>query len=147
MHKNQNRVSLRITVKYILLQLPGLISFGLILLLLRPWVGIPAYLGWGLLGLWVAKDIFLFPFIWRFYDPAQYPDRFRMAGRNGFTLTPLNPDGYVRVQGERWQACIAEGQAPLEPGRAICVEGAEGLKLTVRACAADSPKQPRHRNN
>jgi membrane-bound ClpP family serine protease len=56
----------------------------------------------------VGKDIFLFPFLWRFHDPNQYPDRFRMVGRKGFTLTHLNPDGYVQVQEERWQAGIYE---------------------------------------
>ena len=76
-----------------------------------------------------------FPFLWRFYDPNQYWDRFRMVDRKGFALTHLNPDGYVQVQGERWQAGIYEEQAPIEKGEAICVEAINGLKLTVRPCA------------
>lgn len=147
MDKRHNTLSLRIIIKYILLQLPGLALFALILLFLQHWVKVPSFLAWGLLVLWVGKDIFLFPFLWRFYDPDQYSDRFRMVGRKGFAMTRLNPDGYVRVQGERWQACIAEGRAPVEQGEAICVAAAAGLKLTVRACAEDSPKQPQHRDN
>jgi membrane-bound ClpP family serine protease len=88
----------------------------------------------------VSKDIFLFPFIWRFYDPNYYPDRFRMVGRKGFTLTRLNPDGYVQVQGERWQAGIEEEQVSIEKDEAICVEAINGLKLAVRSCSEDQPR-------
>ena len=123
--------------KYFLLQLPGQVAFILILLLARQWLETPAYLIWGLLGFWVGKDIFLFPFLWRFHDPNQYPDRFWMDGRNGFTLTRLNPDGYVQVQGERWQAGIYEGQSFIEQSEAIRIEAVNGLKLTVRPCTED----------
>ncbi|UCD82508.1 MAG: NfeD family protein [Desulfobacterales bacterium] len=137
MDNKHNRPPLWIVVKYFLLQLPGQVSFVLILLLFRRWLDVPGYLLWGLLGFWVGKDIVLFPFLWRFYDPNQYPDRFRMVGRKGFALTRLNPDGYVQVQGERWQAGIAKGRAPIEKGEAIFVEAINGLKLTVRPCAEE----------
>ena len=60
-----------------------------------------------------------------------------MVGRKGFTLTRLNPDGYVQVQGERWQAVIYEKHASIEKDEAICVEAINGLKLTVRSCSED----------
>jgi membrane-bound ClpP family serine protease len=134
-HKKHDRPTLRIGVKYFLLQLPGMVTFALILLLVRQWMAAPVYLLGALLGIWVAKDIFLFPVLWRFYDPYQYPDRFKMIGRRGFTLNRLNPDGYVLVRGERWQAAIRKGQPPVEQGREICVEAINGLKLTVSPCA------------
>jgi len=134
MDKKTDKPPLRVLIKYFLLQLPGQAVFILILVFVRQCLEAPAYLTWGLLGFWVGKDIFLFPFLWRFYDPNQYPDRFRMVGRKGFTLTRLNPDGYVQVQGERWQAGIYEEQASIERGEAICVEAINGLKLTVRPC-------------
>ena len=117
-----------------MLQLPGVVTFALVLLLVRHWMEFPDYLVWVLLGIWVGKDIFLFPILWRFYDPSQHPDRFRMIGRKGVAVTHLNPDGYVLVQGERWQAGIAEGGTPIGEGKAICVEAINGLKLTVRPC-------------
>jgi membrane-bound ClpP family serine protease len=137
MDKKHGRPPLRIIVKYFLLQLPGIATFALILILVRRWMQLPAYLAWALLGVWVAKDIFLFPILWRFYDPHQYPDRFRMIGRKGFALTCLNPGGYVLIKGERWQADVCEGNAPVEQGREICVEAVNGLKLTVRPCAEE----------
>ncbi len=137
MDKKTDKPPLRVVIKYFLLQLPGQVAFILILALGRQWLEAPAYLTWGLLGFWVGKDIFLFPILWRFHDPNQYPDRFRMVGRKGFTLTRLNPDGYVQVHGERWQAGIYEGQASIEQGEAIRIGAVNGLKLTVRPCTED----------
>ena len=57
-----------------------------------------------------------------------------MVGRKGFTLTHMNPDGYVVVLGWRRQAGIYAEQTPIEKGEAICVEAINGLKLTVRPC-------------
>ena len=57
--KKLSRPSVRMVIKYFLLQLPGQIVFILILLLVRKWLETPAYLLWGLLGFWVGKDIFL----------------------------------------------------------------------------------------
>jgi membrane-bound ClpP family serine protease len=135
-NKNPSKPPLRVVIRYFLLQLPGQAAFILILLLLRHYVEIPADLAWVLIGLWVGKDIFLFPFVWRFYEPDLYPDRLKMVGRAGTALTRLAPDGFVQVRGERWQAAAAEGQAPIARGEKICVEAIAGLKLTVRACAS-----------
>jgi membrane-bound ClpP family serine protease len=134
MRKKLDRPPLRIAAKYFLLQLPGIAALALILILIRHWMEFPAYLAWALLGIWVGKDVFLFPILWRFYDPDQHPDRFRMIGRKGFTLSRLDPDGHVLVKGERWQADVCEGRSPIEQGREICVEAINGLKLTVRPC-------------
>jgi membrane-bound ClpP family serine protease len=119
-------------------EMPGQVALILILVLIRRWLEVPAYLMGGLLGFWVGKDIFLFPFLWRFYDPNQHHDRFRMVGRKGIALTRLNPDGYVQVQGERWQAGICKDQTSIEQGEAIYIEAINGLKLTVRPFTEDS---------
>jgi len=137
MDKKPAGPSVRIVIKYFLMQLPGQIIFLLILLLARQRLEAPTYLLWGLLGFWVGKDIFLFPFLWRFYEPNQYPDRFRMVGRKGFALTHLDPDGYVQVQGERWQAVVYEKRACIAKDEAIRVEAINGLKLKVRPCQQD----------
>ena len=134
MEKKRRRPTLRIVAKYFMLQLPGVVTFALVLLLVRHWMEFPDYLIWVLLGIWLGKDIFLFPILWRFYDPSQHPDRFRMIDRKGVAVTNLNPDGYVLVQGERWQAGIAEGEAAIREGAAVRVVGIDGLKLTVRPC-------------
>ena len=76
MNKKIGWPTLRIAAKYFLLQLPGIAAFALILILIRHWMEFPAYLAWALLGIWVGKDIFMFPILWRFYahSPAEVVD-------------------------------------------------------------------------
>lgn len=124
--------TLKTAVKYTLLQLPGAVSFLLVILLLRQWVDMPPYLTWGLIGVWVGKDIALFPFLWRSYDSTPHNDRFDMVNRKGYALSRLEPQGSVRIQGERWRAVIGEGEPPIEKGEPVCVEAVHGLRLTVR---------------
>lgn len=126
---------MRVVVKYSLLQIPGQAAFVLVVLLLRQWLEIPPYLVWALIVFWVVKDTVLFFFLWRFYDPNYRADRFRMVGRKGVALTRLDPDGYVRVRAERWRASVAEGSTLIEKSDPICVVAADGLTLTVSACA------------
>lgn len=131
-----DRPSLRVAVKYALLQLPGQAAFVLIFVLLRRWLDIPSILLWALVGFWIGKDVVLFPFLWRFYDPDQHSDRYRMVGREGYALTRLDPHGYVRVRSERWRADIAAQSAPIEKGDPVSVVAVDGLKLTVSAGGA-----------
>jgi membrane-bound serine protease (ClpP class) len=52
-----------------------------------------------------------------------------MTGRRGTAATALGPEGWVRVQGELWNA-VAE--SPIEAGARVVVASVEGLKLHVR---------------
>jgi membrane protein implicated in regulation of membrane protease activity len=127
----KNRPSFQIVLKYVLLQTPSLIFLILALIVLRQWFDISAYLVVGFVGLWAAKDAILFPFLWRYYDTDQFPDRFAMVNRTGLAISRLEPDGYVQVGGERWWARTAETGKPIEKGKCIRVKNIEGLKLTV----------------
>jgi membrane protein implicated in regulation of membrane protease activity len=127
----KNRPSFQIVLKYVLLQTPSLIFLILALIVLRQWFDISAYLVVGFVGLWALKDAILFPFLWRYYDTDQFPDRFAMVNRTGLAISRLEPDGYVQVGGERWWARTAETGKPIEKGKCIRVKNIEGLKLTV----------------
>lgn len=52
-----------------------------------------------------------------------------LIGKTAVVRTPLSPDGYVFVQGERWQAQVANGTA--QEGAKVRIVGADGLKLRV----------------
>ncbi|MBH77018.1 MAG: peptidase [Dehalococcoidia bacterium] len=52
-----------------------------------------------------------------------------LVGKIAVVRTPLTPDGMVFIEGERWQAEIAEGFA--HEGEQVRVISASGLKLTV----------------
>ena len=56
-----------------------------------------------------------------------------IIGSHGKAVTVLTPEGYVRVQGELWQA---QTDCQLEPGEEVIVTGMNGLKLLV------TPKHP-----
>lgn len=53
-----------------------------------------------------------------------------IVGEMGDTITPLKPEGQVRVHGEIWKAVSSEGAVPA--GTKVRVEKVENLQLTVR---------------
>ena len=53
-------------------------------------------------------------------------------GQRATVLVDCAPDGYVRLQGERWRARAADG-LPLRTGQPVEVQQVDGLTLVVRA--------------
>jgi membrane-bound ClpP family serine protease len=53
-----------------------------------------------------------------------------MVGSQGEVVSPLAPEGLVRIKGELWQAKSASGR--MDIGDEVTVVGQDGLKLTVR---------------
>jgi len=53
-----------------------------------------------------------------------------IVGETGDAITPLQPEGQVRVHGEIWKAVSTSG--PLPAGTRVVVENVESLRLTVR---------------
>lgn len=53
-----------------------------------------------------------------------------MVGSEGEVVSPLAPEGLVRVRGELWVAKSAGGE--IDAGEEITVVGQDGLKLIVR---------------
>jgi membrane protein implicated in regulation of membrane protease activity len=118
-------------LKYTLLQIPSLILVIAILMVLKKWLAIPALVVWGIVTLWLAKDIILFPLTWRAYDSVRQDDPHPMVGRRGIVQEPLAPSGYIRVGGELWMAEAIGDQRLIEKGERVCVRGVNGLKLFV----------------
>ena len=55
------RRSTRILVRYALLQLPGIALLVLILVFVKRWVDLPAWVAWGSITIWAVKDAILYP--------------------------------------------------------------------------------------
>ena len=53
-----------------------------------------------------------------------------MVGSKGKTVSPLAPEGFVRIKGELWEAKSVGGE--INVGEEVTVVGQDGLKLTVR---------------
>ncbi|MFQ5935665.1 MAG: NfeD family protein [Acidiferrobacterales bacterium] len=127
--KSQQRWSARVVMKYTLLQLPGTALLVVILLLLQDRLGIATWLLWGIVGLWITKDIILFPLVWRSYDP-EFPAEHSLVGAVGVAQEQLAPSGYVRVEGALWHAEVPAGK-PIKAGRHVRVRERRGLTLIV----------------
>jgi membrane-bound serine protease (ClpP class) len=55
-----------------------------------------------------------------------------MVGQQGLVEVALDPEGWVRVQGERWRA---RAETPVKAGSPVTVVAVEGLSLKVRGGA------------
>lgn len=58
-------------------------------------------------------------------------------GSRGRTTTPISPRGYVRVNGELWQA---SSSATIDAGREVSIVGIEGMTLLVSPVEQPSPE-------
>jgi len=124
-------ISSAVYLRYLLLNLPGLVGLVLVLIIIRQWFALPGWLFWVLIACWVVKDVVLFPFVWRAYEPNELTLTGSMVGKRGIVKTPLNPAGYVQVRGELWRAERAGGGPPIEVGRVVHVQQMAGLTLYV----------------
>jgi len=124
--------SARVVVRYALLQVPALALLVVLLIAVQRWVDLPAWFRWGLVALWVAKDVILFPFVWRAYDWDRSGDASSMVGAQGITEEQLAPSGYIRVRGELWKAEVMGDGLPIDRGEAVRVREIRGLTLLVQ---------------
>jgi len=119
--------------RYVLFQLPGLGALILLLAVLESWIDLPSWALWGSPAGWIAKDIFLFPFVWRAYLPSLSEDN-RLIGETGISRQRLDPSGYIFVRGELWRAKLEKDNStqPVEEGESVVVVGKDKLTLFVR---------------
>ena len=88
---------------------------------------------WGIVSILTAYAIFAY-IMYRIshptvlYKPVTSPEA--IVGKEGVVEVDLNPEGYVRVEGELWKAACPGGD--LDKGDIVIVICMEGLKLTVK---------------
>jgi membrane protein implicated in regulation of membrane protease activity len=102
---------------------------GLVIAAAVRWFDVPAWPGLIVLGVWIAKDLLLFPSARRYYE-SQPPQR-RMIGEEGEALCRLDPEGFARVRGEIWQVRAADDTAAIQAGAPVRVREAQGMRLLV----------------
>lgn len=124
--------SAKVVLRYTLLQVPITALIIIFLIWVRRWVDLPVWLLCGVVALLVIKDIVLFPFVWRAYDPDSPSLKSTMEGTRGIAINDLHPSGYVEVGAERWQAEVIEGSPPVRRGQRVRVQGIRGLTLLVQ---------------
>ena len=102
----------------------------IILILLKQWINIPNWAIWVFISLSLIIDVIMFPFVWRAYDKG---DQNNMSGSQGVAVDQLSPSGYVRINGELWQAKVFEGNSTIEKGEVVMVKSINGLTLFVQS--------------
>lgn len=128
----KRRWTARAAARYAILQIPALLLLLLVLILADRWVDLPGWVIGVPAGLWLLKDIALFPFVWRAYDKEEATRC--MIGARGLAISPLSPSGHVRVQGELWRAEVLGKGPPIAKGRRVVVRDVAGLRLVVDVC-------------
>ncbi len=119
----------RAAARYLAFQAPVWVILAVAVLLARPYLPLPGWLLWGLVAAWAVKDLVLFPFVWRAYQPPEAKSP--MVGAQGVASETLAPSGYVRIGGELWKATTEPGSPPIGAGEAVRVTGIRGLVVTV----------------
>ncbi len=127
----RSRSWINIGLRYLLFQVPGYVLLMVSLLLIQQWKDLSPWIVWCLVALWVAKDVILFPFIWRSFDRENVKGKQSMTSMHGIAVERLVPSGYIRVRGELWRAEVIGGGWPIEKGETVRVEGVRGLSLLV----------------
>ncbi len=88
---------------------------------------------WGLIIImvvWAAYSVFTYRLGTRALIRKQLAGLPNMIGTKGKVVSPLTPDGLVRIRGELWVAKSASGE--IKPSCEVVVAGQERLKLVVR---------------
>ncbi len=98
---------------------------------------------WGLIILmvvWAAYSIITYRLGSRALSKKPLISLPGMVGSEGAVVSPLAPEGLVKIKGELWIAKSASGE--MEPGVEVIVVGQDNLKLVVResSTADDSEK-------
>lgn len=120
-----------ILIRYILLQIPGLVILSTILFAASEWIQYPFWINMVIILLWVTKDVLLFPHVWQSYDPSRPSKSNNLIGGKGVADESLNPEGMIRIGGELWRARLNEGAGPVKKGEFVIIREIQGLVLIV----------------
>ncbi|MCL5736903.1 MAG: hypothetical protein M1274_15260 [Actinobacteria bacterium] len=124
----------KVILKYALLQLAQTSVVVGVLLLVRQFVSIPAWIIATILALWILKDIALYPKLWRAYAFDDNSPLRKLVGLEATVVLRLDPVGYVRVEGELWKAEIRNHDRGAERGERTRVVDIRGTTLIVEKC-------------
>ena len=131
--------SAKVVLRYALLQIPFTALVVIVLILLRQWVDLPIWFVCALVALLVIKDVALYPFVWRAYDPESPVLTNQMEGAQGIAIEDLHPSGYVEIGAERWQAEVTGDGSSIRRGQRVRVNGIRGLTLLVQLDMENEP--------
>lgn len=120
-------------LRYALYQLPGTAVAAIALWALHTWFGLAGSIALALLGLWVAHELVLYPFVKGAYEDREsgMVGAARLPGSRGVAHDDLDPHGYVRLRGELWRAQLCDDAPAIRAGDPVIVRSVSRLTLLV----------------
>ena len=125
------RMRRSVLFRYLLWQVPGWLLAGVVCALIVLALDLPWWLALAGVGVFVLRDLALYPAMRSVFQPAPSP---HPIGERGVVVEPLRPEGMIRIRGELWRA-RAPGE--VEAQQEVVVTGVRGLTLLVRRADAD----------
>jgi membrane protein implicated in regulation of membrane protease activity len=113
---------------YVVAHLPWWTAALLVAWVLVALFGVDLWVGAVLAATVMVKDVLSYRTMRRYYTPE--PAERRLVDHGAVAVTPLAPQGLVRVRGELWQARVASVEKVPE-GTLVRVRDVQGLLLIV----------------
>jgi membrane protein implicated in regulation of membrane protease activity len=120
-------------VRYLLYQLPGTAVAAIALWALHVWLGLSGVIALALLGLWVAHELVLYPFVKGAYEDREsgMVGAAKLLDASAVAHDDLDPHGYVRLRGELWRARLSDDTPTVRAGERVVVHDVTRLTLVV----------------
>ncbi|HMA81488.1 MAG TPA: NfeD family protein, partial [Candidatus Binatia bacterium] len=123
-------------LRYLIFQIPGWVIAAAVLFSLAHWQWIPAWLAIACVCGWVLKDLLLYRFVRRAYEP-DLTGVARLVGARGVAEGDLAPNGYIRVRGELWRAVVSPADGVITSGAEVEIVSAERMEVFVHVVEAE----------
>jgi membrane-bound ClpP family serine protease len=131
----------RVFLRYLAFEAPSWVLLAAVLGVLMPVWDLSLGLAALVLGLWILKDLALFPILRIAYEPAGGSGGAEnLIGAVGIVSADLDPEGWIQIGPERWRARVAREQAPLPAGASVRVTAVDGLLLRVEPGKRSAPR-------
>ena len=117
--------------KYIVLQIPGAVMVGLLLVAFYYAGYISVGMGALLFTGWLVKDAVMFRVLRSAYEPGPPHGTAALIGKRGVVIDELSPKGSVRIGSEHWSAVAADAAEPPGRGAKVRVVSVDGYIVTV----------------
>ena len=124
----KDKVTKGLIIRYSLLQLPGILFLFVGLIFIQHWIVIPGMIFWGIVLVWVLKDVVLFFYTWKAYE---WKKKDKMIGLQGMAMEKIIESGYIIVNCEKWLA-VNHGDEPIEKGESVHIHDRKGLTLYIK---------------
>jgi membrane-bound ClpP family serine protease len=118
-------------LRYLLFQLPQWVLLALFLWFLVDRAAVTAWVTFGFFVMWVVKDFAIYPIVRTAYETDNKVGAELLIGGKGIAQDTLDPEGYIRINGELWKARLESIDRPIARNSPVRVTGAHGLTLVV----------------